>query len=149
MQTEINYTEIESLEERVSRILSKAFSLCYEDNPSRTEWPAHPINCDFAIANPDDLRPQSYYMAEIYLPEDLFDKLVYLTEGLPCWIDTYRSGRCSINDLLNRYTPEALEDRLADAERTITEVENHRNLFIARQGAVGGLRLESLPSMAA
>jgi hypothetical protein len=120
---------IESLEDKSFRVLSKAFSFAYEDNPARTEWPLHPINADFQILNPKHQKGDVYYMAELYLDTEKFDALISLTESLPSFIDTYFSGRCSLHDTLNVYTPEKLESLVDKADILISEIDTLRNNF--------------------
>lgn len=126
-------SSILSLQERCNKVLARAFSIAYEDNPSRTEWPQHTINADFMVSCPEDRKGSAYYMIELYLPELIADKLIALTEFLPAWLDTYLSGRCSLHDMLHVYTPEKLESIVQEKEQLLLEVEQLRNQFIVKQ----------------
>lgn len=134
-----------SLEERVDAVLKRAFSLAYEDNPSRTEWPLHPVDADFEIVRPEDNRGDAYYMAEIYLPEYLFDELVGVTEALPAFVDTYLSGKTSLHNLLNVFTPDNLEKKVTHAEQVVTQADNLRAEFRSRQTMYTVNHVELLP----
>jgi hypothetical protein len=127
---------IETLKEKTDRILNEAFSYAFESNPARTEWPLHKIDCDFKITQKDDIKEDVYYACEVYLEpinKQLYDDLIWVVEGLPCFIDTYQSGRCSLSALLDTYTPENLEKNLDVAEKIVIQVRNVRNKFIEKQ----------------
>lgn len=132
----IEEKEIFSSEQRCNSILKRAFSLAYEDNPCRTEWPLHKVDCDVVIKNPIHQKGDVYYLSELYLPEELLSELIGITEGLPGWIDVYLSGRCSLHATLHVYTPERLEEKLDQAEQILAKVEKAKLDFIASQNIV-------------
>ena len=126
-------TELEtSLKGRYEAIIKKAFNYTYEDNPARVGWELHKIDCDVEIINPNDVKANEYYLIGVYLPEDLQDKIIEITESLPMFVDTYLTGRTSIYNMVNYFTPEKLEEQLLNAENILLKVEPIRNEFIKR-----------------
>lgn len=124
-----------SQKDRVDSVLKRAFALAYEDNPARTEWPLHPIDADFDIRCPEDIRGDVYYMGELYLTTDLLDEVIGITEALPAFLDTYLSGRTSLDNLLHVYTPENLDRKLTQAELVLSQAESLRDEFMNRQAS--------------
>lgn len=125
--------KIKSCEERFEQLFKTAFSICFEDNPERIGWEKHKIDCDVKITNKKFIKPDAYYLIEVYLSDEGTDNLFHIVEGIPMWLETYHSGRCSIDAMINEFTPENMERILKKGEEQIVQIEKEKNDFINAQ----------------
>ena len=122
-----------SAQQRCDKLFKDAFALCYEDNPARIGWERHTIDSDVIITNPNHIQPEAYYLPEVYLSTELQDVLFNITEGFTAWLETYKSGRTSLHNMLTVYTIDNLEKILSGYEAQIALVHEAKNKFIAEQ----------------
>ena len=126
----------ESYEEIFETAFNNGLFMVYEANPLREGWPLHKFTSDVVITRAEDIRPTEYYLIDIYksdMPSELWDRLMWVTEGLPQWIDTYTSGRCSLLAMVERYTPEKMIELVEEARTVVCMVDAYRTKFIERQ----------------
>jgi hypothetical protein len=124
---------MKSIENRCNDLFKMAFWICYEDNPCRVGWELHSNNSDVVITRSEDIKPNEYYLIDVYMDGENIDKLYDITEGFVLWIDTYKSGRTSIFNMLNLYTPEKLEELLQKYESNIKVIVALRDNFVKKQ----------------
>lgn len=109
--------EIKSIEQRVNQLFSITNKIANEANPYRDkQWKRHEMSSILRIKNPKFIKAECYYLFEVYLKEDLQDKMWDILEGFSMWLDTFQSGRTSLKAMIEVFTPENLEKILSKHE---------------------------------
>lgn len=119
-----------SLMDRWKDLFALAVNISHEDNPERQGWPLHSNNCAFRITNDKYVNKDVYYLCEVYLNKEERDYLYAVVEGLPIWVNTYLSGKSSIANKINKYTPENFEKMIAEYEEKLEKISLKRKEFI-------------------
>jgi len=120
-----------SISDRIDMLFLKANKIANESNPLRdSKWIRHKQNSVCKITNPKYINPEAYELYEVYLNDDQTCELFDILEGLPSWIDNYLSGRTSIKNMIEIYTPENLEKIILYHESIITKLIKSKIEFL-------------------
>lgn len=130
---------VKSYSEQVENIIGLSFKILYESNPNRIGWELHTLDVNEDIKNvkfKDTLPTDVYYLYQCYmdlLGDELLEELWNINEGFSMWIETFESGRTSINNMLNVYTVENLESKIKKYEPIVQKAWQIRCNWIKQQ----------------
>lgn len=112
---------IKSLENRCNNLLDLVGKILYESNPNRKGWELHEMKTFSEFTLKDTLFiTNNYNLYECYkshlVEAEIMGALWDIEDGFALWVDTFKSGRTSIDKMLNVYTVENLEKMLNEYE---------------------------------
>lgn len=120
-----------SISDRLDILFLKANKIANESNPHRdSKWFRHKQSFVCKINNPKYINPDAYYLHELYLSDKETDELFEIVEGFPMWLNVYLSGKTSIKNMIDVYTPENLEKLVAKYESIMTTLMKRKIEFL-------------------